>query len=197
MDPSDSKQENVSRLLSEASTGSEKAASELLPVVYRELHALASRRMASERLEHTLQATALVHEAYIKLVDDKATTWEDRAHFIGIASRAMRQILVDHARRRNAAKRGGDRKRLSLHSSAAMMEKDPIDVVALDDALTRLSQLDDRQSRLVELRFFGGLTAQEATKVLGVSLSTVESDWRMAKSWLYRELHGHEGGTSH
>jgi len=188
MDPSDSKQEDVSRLLSEASTGSEKAASELLPVVYRELHALASRRMASERLEHTLQATALVHEAYLRLVGAQQTTWKGKGQFCLAAAEAMRRILIEHARRRGRIKRGGDYKRVSLDIEVLAREAQPEQIAAVDDAIHRLEKKDARMGEIVRLRFFVGLSVVETAAALGLSDRTVRRDWALARAWLSREL---------
>jgi RNA polymerase sigma-70 factor (ECF subfamily) len=179
---------DATEILKNLSDGRPDAAEQLFPLVYDELRALAARCLRRERADHTLQPTALVHEAYLKLVDQAAVAGKGREHFVGIAARAMRQVLVDHARRHSAAKRGGGRRRIMLDSSVASEKQDPVDLLALDEALERLSALDERQGRIVELRFFGGLTTKEAAELLGVSLSTVEADWRMARAWLHRAL---------
>ena len=195
MDPSDSKQEDVSRLLDLASTGSEKAASELLPLVYRELHALASKRMASERLEHTLQATALVHEAYLRLVGAQQTTWKGKGQFCLAAAEAMRRILIEHARKRGRIKRGGDFKRVSLDIEVLAREGQPEEIAAVDEAIRRLEQRDARMGEVVRLRFFVGLSVAETAAALGLSDRTVRRDWALARAWLSRELKDDKGGT--
>lgn len=188
MDNSDSKHKDVSRLLNEASTGNQKAASELLPVVYRELHALASRRMASERLEHTLQATALVHEAYLRLVGAQQTTWKGKGQFCLAAAEAMRRILIEHARKRGRIKRGGDYQRVSLDIDVLAREAQPEEIAALDEAIDRLEQRDSRMGEIVRLRFFVGLSVVETAAALGLSERTVRRDWALARAWLSREL---------
>jgi RNA polymerase sigma factor (TIGR02999 family) len=157
-------------------------------LVHDELHRLASKLMRGERAGHTLQPTALVNEAYLRLVDGTSLEWENRAHFFGIAARAMRQILVDHARERASAKRGGGWQRVTLDERLDLIAQRDVDVFELDDALTRLADMDARMAQIVELRFFGGLTAEEVAHVLGVSRRTVQNDWRVAKMWLAREL---------
>lgn len=179
---------DATEILRNLSDGRGDAAEQLFPLVYDELRALAARCLRHERADHTLQPTALVHEAFLKLVDQAAVAGKGREHFVGIAARAMRQVLVDHARRHSAAKRGGGRRRIMLDSSFASGQENLVDLLALDEALEGLSALDERQSRIVELRFFGGLTAKETAALLGVSLSTVEEDWRMARAWLHRAL---------
>lgn len=174
----------VTRLLAQACAGDASAAERLWPLVYDELHGLAQKCMAGERQGHTLQATALVHEAYLRLVGDREVRWQDRAHFLGVAARSMRQILVNHATKRAAVKRGGDRERIRLDEVTAAFEARSIDLLALDEALTELSAVDLQQERTVELRFFGGLTLDEIAATLGVSRSTVDRDWRMARAWL-------------
>jgi len=159
-----------------------------MPLVYDELRRVAQNYLSHERPDHTLQATALVHEAYLKLVNQTSVDWRDRAHFFGLASQMMRHILVDHARRHQAAKRGGLAQRLTLVEAVSFPEKKEFDLVALDEALTRLAQLDPLQSRIVEMRFFGGLTIEETATALGVSVATVNREWRLAKAWLLREL---------
>jgi len=156
--------------------------------VYEELREIASRLMRAERLDHTLRPTALVHEAYCRLVDQSRVTWENRAHFFGIAARAMRQILVEHARARAAAKRGGGWNRVTLDDHLGMIADSALEVIDLDEALTRLAEMDERMARVVELRVFGGLTGEETAHVLGVTRRTVQRDWRMAKMWLAREF---------
>lgn len=160
----------------------------LLAVVYDELHRLAASMMRSERPGHTLQPTVLVHEAWLKLVNQRNVEWQGRAHFFAIAARFMRRILVDHARARRRQKRGGDAVRISLADDLPLSLEQGADVLAVHDALERLAQLDERQSRIVELRFFGGLSVDEVAHVLAVSKRTVEADWTLAKAWLRREL---------
>lgn len=162
----------------------------LLPAVQRELHRVARGYMERERPDHTLQATALVNEAYLKLVDQTRVTWKNRAHFIGVAARLMRRILVDHARRRSAKKRGGQEVRLTLAGEIAAPDEKTIDLVALDAALEKLEALEPRQARVVELRFFGGLTREETAEALDVAVVTVKRDWIAARAFLYRELKG-------
>jgi RNA polymerase sigma factor (TIGR02999 family) len=166
------------------------AAGELLPLVYAQLRALAGSYFQQQQLSHTLQPTALVHEAYLKLVDQSAMEWKDRAHFFAVAATAMRQILIDHARRKHAAKRGGDWQRVTIDQAASPSSLGEIDVLALDEAMTTLASIDPRQARVVELRFFGGLSVEEAAEALKVSTRTVELDWRMAKAWLSKALGG-------
>ena len=180
--------EDITRLLVDWNKGDQAALDHLLPVVYGELRRLAQSYLSRERTDHTLQATALVHEAYIRLVDQTSVTWQNRAHFFGIASQMMRRILVNHAEAHKAAKRGGGRTRLSLDDAVSFARNKEVDLIALDDALNRLAKIDMQQSRIVEMRFFGGLTIEEITEALSISHATVERDWRMAKSWLRREL---------
>ena len=162
-----------------------------MPLVYDELRSLADRSLRHERSGHTLSGTALVHEAYLKLVDQRQVRWQDRAHFFAVAAQLMRRILVDHARRHGAHKRGGGEPRLSLDEADAPTPAAPlVDWLALDRALDRLAALDERQARTVELRFFGGLTIEETAEVLQVSPATVKNDWSLARGWLYRELQG-------
>ena len=164
-------------------------AGRLLEAVYPELRRLASSLMRRERADHTLQPTALVHEAYLKLVDQERCTWKDRAHFLGIAARAMRQILVDHARRHTAAKRGGGLQKVTLDGMEPA-DGNPTELLALDDALEKFAAVDPRAARGVELRVFGGMTVAEIAHLLGVSKRTVDSDWAMARMWLGRTLAG-------
>ncbi len=164
------------------------AAASLFPLVYHELRALAEGYLRHERPDHTLQPTALVHEAYLKLVDQTQATWQDRAHFVAVAARAMRQILVNHAIAHGTKKRGGGRRKLSIDDSLAAVPDRAADLLALDEALKRLGQVDPQKAELVQLRFFGGLTAEEASEVLGVSLATVERGWRLSRAWLRREI---------
>ena len=185
---SESAPHNVTRLLVEWSHGSQAALKALVPLVYEELRRLARHYLKQERQDHTLSSTALVHEAYLRLVNQKDVTWQGRAHFFGVAAQMMRRILVDHARRRNYAKRGGGAVTLALDEALASPERRGLDLVALDDALDTLAKLDERQSRMVELRFFGGLSIEETSEVLGVSAPTVKREWASARAWLYREI---------
>jgi RNA polymerase sigma factor (TIGR02999 family) len=179
---------DVTGLLRAWGQGDEQALERLTPLVYRELHRIASRCMARERPDHTLQATALVNEAYLRLVDAKGVSWQDRAHFFAISARTMRRILVDLARSRRYQKRGGGAEPLSLDESLVMRGRPGADLVALDDALNALAAMDSRSSGVVELRFFGGLSVEETAEVLKVSPETVMRDWKLAKAWLFREL---------
>ncbi|MBA2632330.1 MAG: sigma-70 family RNA polymerase sigma factor [Chloroflexi bacterium] len=181
---------DVTRLLHDLQSGGEKVEEQLVAVLYDELRGIADHYMRSERPDHTLQPTALVHEAYFRLADQRAVRWQDRAHFLGVAAQAMRRILVDHARRHCAVKRGGGL-RITLSDdmpSEPSAEALSMDLLALDGALERLALLDPRQARIVELRFFAGLGVKETAAVLEVSPATVKSDWRFAKAWLSREL---------
>ena len=180
---------SVSLLLRAWSTGDQSALEQLAPIVYNELHRLARRYMSGERQGHSLQATALVNEAYLRLVDYKRMQWQDRAHFFAVSAQLMRRILVEHARRRNL-KRGADLQRVSLDEAVSLSRQRSIDFVALDDAINALARLDPRKAQVVEMRFFGGLSVEETAEVLKVSAVTVMRDWSTAKSWLYRELAG-------
>lgn len=182
--------EGLTRLLGEVSAGNEQAAAQLFAVVYDELRRLAASALRGERPDHTLQATALVHEAYLRLADEPQARWENRAHFLAVAARAMRRILVDHARGRNAQKRGSGAARFSLEDIEAIAPEpnDHLDLVILDQALARLSVIDPRQGRIIELRFFGGLTVEETAAVVGASPRTVKRDWHLARAWLKREM---------
>ncbi len=180
-------QTEVTRLLLEWRDGNQDAASKLIPIVYDELRRLASHYLAHERPGHTLQPTALVHEAYLKLVEQKGGNWQDRAHFFAVAAQTMRHLLVDHARAKKADKRGGGMQRVELeHVTLLAAEAD--EIVALDEALTRLKEMDACQAKVVELRYFGGLNVPEVAEVLGISERTVKREWSMAKAWLYSEL---------
>ena len=175
---------DVTRCLQQARRGGSAENAQLLEVVYEELRRLAGSHLRRERVNHTLQPTALVHEAYLRLVDQKSVEWEDRSHFFGIATRIMRQVLVDHARRAGAAKRKKDRVRMTLERVETPSDAPDFDVLELDEALQKLTAMDERKGRVVELRFFGGLTLDEVAKTLGVSKRTAESDWFMARAWL-------------
>jgi RNA polymerase sigma factor (TIGR02999 family) len=182
--------QDVTKLLIQWSKGDSDALDALVPLVYDELRRLAQLYLSREKPGHTLSSTALVHEAYLRLVQQKDVTWQNRAHFFGVAARMMRRILVDHARRRGYAKRGGGALTLSLDETIAPAPEREISLVALDEALDSLAKLDERQSRMVELRFFGGLTIEETSEVLGVSAPTVKREWASARAWLYREISG-------
>jgi RNA polymerase sigma factor (TIGR02999 family) len=182
--------EDVTQVLEQIRNGDERAADKLLPLVYDEFRALARHYLAQERANHTLQPTALVHEAYMKLVDQSRVDWQGRSHFFAVAAQAMRRILVDHARSRQREKRGGGRARVVLDEAVALSPQKDEDVIALDEALEQLAKLDPRQAKVVELRFFGGLSVEEVAHTLGVSKRTVEGDWTFARAWLSRELRG-------
>jgi len=179
--------EPVSELLLRWRKGDQKALDVLMPLVYRELRAIAHRYLGRERPDHTLRSTALVHEAYLRLVQQGPVDTENRAHFVAIAARLMRQILVDYARSHRAAKRGAGFK-VELDEALAFPKVGSIDVIALDDALNGLARIDEQQSRIVELRFFGGLTTEETAEALGISPATVKRDWNVAKAWLTRQM---------
>jgi len=184
--------DDITRLLQELDAGTSGAVDQLLPVVYAELRRVADGHLRRERAGHTLSPTALVHEAYLRLVGSDPIAWESRAHFFGIAARAMRQILVAHARRRGAEKRGGQWERVTLYTdetpSGSPGAPHDLDLIAVHDALERLSSIDERTARVVELRFFAGLTLDETAHVIGVSRRTVADDWSLARAWLAREL---------
>jgi len=180
----------VTELLELWSQGDQLALEQLVPLVYGELHRLAQRYMADERPGHTLQATALVNEAYVRLAGSAHTNWESRTQFFGVCAQVMRRILVDWARARQAGKRGGNIAILELEDALAATAQPGNDLVAIDDALKALAEIDPRKSRVIELRFFGGLSVEETAAVLKVSVETVHRDWRLARSWLRRELGG-------
>jgi len=180
--------QEVTRMLTSRADGQREALDQLVPIVYRELHRLAEYYLRRERPDHTLQPTALVHEVYLRLIDQSAAGWQDRAHFLGIAANAMRQILVNHAISRGRVKRGGAGYKLPLEEAVGVAREREVDLVALDDALRSLAKIDARQSRIVELRFFGGLTEDEIAEVLGVSPITVKREWRTAKAWLLGQI---------
>ena len=182
-------QQDVTRLLVRYTDGDRGVLDELLPLIYGELRKLASNYLRRERSGHTLQPTALVHEAYLRLVDQNQVQWQNRAHFFGVAAQMMRRILVDHARAHDAEKRGGEFQKLSLDQNLDVSGSDQdLNLVALDDALNRLAELDTQKSKIVELRFFGGLSVEETAEVLNVSAPTVKRQWRMAKAWLYGQV---------
>lgn len=178
----------ITTLLVRWSGGSDAARDELIPLVYRELRRLARHCLATERPNHTLQGTALVHEAYLRLVDCRSVSWQGRAQFFGLAAQIMREILVDHARARKSAKRKGGDLTLTLDQVTEFPKKNQVDLIALDDALDGLAALDARQSRIVELRFFGGLSVEDTSHVLGISPATVKREWATARAWLYEEM---------
>ena len=181
--------EGVTRLLVEWQNGSQDALEHLIPLVYRELRAIADRYLARESPGHTLQSTALVHEAYFKLIGQQRMRWQNRAQFFGIAAQMMRRILVDHARHQSRDKRGGSAPKLSLDDAMAVAApENQVDLLALDEALTSLAAIDPRGARIVELRFFSGLTLEETAEVLGISTGTVKRDWNVTRAWLYREM---------
>jgi RNA polymerase sigma factor (TIGR02999 family) len=179
---------DITQLLVDWSKGDKLALDGLMPLVYDELHRIAGRYLRREREGHTLQTTALINEAYLRIVDQNRVNWQSRAHFFGVAAQMMRRILVDHARSHLYAKRGGGAQKLTLDEAIATPQERDLDLVALDDALTTLAQVDPQQSRIIELRFFGGLTIEETAEVIGISPATVKRDWNMAKAWLYGEL---------
>ena len=181
----DSSKQDVTGLLRRWEEGDKEALEELMPLVYSELRRLAAHYLRIERSGHTLQPTALVHEAYLRLVDQKHVAWQNRAHFFGIAARMMRRVLVDHARRRAAGKRNAATYQIAPEGAEA--DRD-LEILALHDALTGLERLDARQARIVELRFFGGLSVEETAEAAGVSTATVKREWRTARAWLRREL---------
>lgn len=178
----------VTGLLIDWNNGQQEALERLMPLVYGELRRIAGRYLRKERQDHTLQTTALVHEAYIRLIDQNQANWQNRAQFFGVAAQMMRRILVDHARGHAADKRGGGVAKLSLDEAIEIAEQREVDLIALDDALTQLAQLDEQQCRVVELRFFGGLTVEEVAEVMKLSPATIKREWSMAKAWLHREL---------
>ena len=179
---------NVTGLLLQWGNGDASALERLLPLVYDELHRIARKHMGHENAGHSLQATALINEAYLRLIDAPNVAWHDRAHFLAVSARIMRHILIDHARARRYQKRGGNAVRVTLDEALVVTDEPTQDFVALDDALKALAKFDDRKSRVIELRFFGGLTIEETASVLNVSADTVMRDWRLAKAWLQREM---------
>ena len=180
--------EGITELLVDWGQGDQAALDKLMPLVYDELRRLANNYLRKEAAGHTLQPTALVNEAYLKLVGQK-TNWQNRAHFFAISAKLMRRILVDHARQRQAAKRGGaEQHRLSITSAETIVKQPAVDLLALNEALDELAQMDQQQGRIVELKFFAGLSIEETAEVLGISHATVERDWKMARAWLRRQL---------
>jgi len=193
MDPSP---EDVTVLLTQLTKGNDEAASKLIPLVYAELRRLAGGYMRRERSDHTLQPTALVHEAYLKLVEQRSVDWQSRAHFFGIAAQVMRRILVDHARGYLRDKRGGGQKPVPIDEALVFAPEQSLELIKIDEALERLTQLDPRQGKIVELRFFGGLTVEQTADLLNISPKTVKRDWSMAKAWLHGELKASHGDTA-
>jgi RNA polymerase sigma factor (TIGR02999 family) len=185
--------ENVTQMLRDWSRGNQAALAELIPVIYDDLRRQAARHLRRERPGHTLQTTALINEAYLRLVDQRPIEWQNRSHFFAIAARTMRQILVDHARRQKAGKRGGAERNVTLDEAIPGPSGPTVDYVALDEALTRLEALSERQARVVEMRHFAGLSVEEVAEVLDVSPATVKNDWSAARAWLRTQLEGAAG----
>jgi RNA polymerase sigma factor (TIGR02999 family) len=185
---------DVTGLLRAWGQGDENALQKLMPLVYDQLHAAARRHMAGERAGHTLQTTALIHETYLRLVDVRRVKWQDRAHFLAVCAQLMRRILIDFARSRGYQKRGGAANHVNFDEALVVTAQADFNLVALDDALNRLAKIDERKSKVVELRFFGGLDVKETAEVMKLSADTVMRDWKMAKVWLLREL---RGGANH
>ena len=181
---------DVTGLLHAWTGGDQAARDELMAVVYRELHRRAEARLRKERPGHMLQPTALVHEAYLRLIDQKRTAWQNRAQFLAVASEMMRRVLIDHARRKKMAKRSGRWTKLEWDDAVARSQPRDVDVIDLDRAMNRLAEFDSRQARIAELRFFGGLSLEETGLVVGASVATVERDWQAARAWLFKELGG-------
>lgn len=179
---------DITRYLQDWRGGNPSALEEMLPFVYNELRLIAKRYRAKEKAEHTFQTTELINEAYLKLVDQSGTDWQNRSHFFAVASRVMRNLLVDHARAKNYQKRGSGAEKVNIDDVALFAEQPDENILALDDALNRLAKFDERKARIVELRYFGGLSAEETGEVLGISEITVKREWLKAKAWLYSEL---------
>ena len=188
--------ENITSFLQQVTKGDQSARDKLIPLVYGELHRIAANYMRGERQGHTLQATALVHETYLKLVKQRRTNWRNRAHFFGIAAQLMRRILIDHARGNLRTKRGGGQEKISLDEALLCSEDRSEDLLVIDEALTRLEKSDQTQSRIVELRFFGGMTVREIAEYLHMDEDIVEREWSFAKAWLYSELKARHGNTA-
>jgi RNA polymerase sigma factor (TIGR02999 family) len=182
------KQHEITQLLAEWSDGNQSALDELYPLVYDELHRLARRYMSRERQDHTLQTTALINEAYVRLVDQRNVHWANRSHFFAISAQIMRRILIDHARRHAYAKRGGGAQQVSLDEAATVTRSAGAELIRLDEALKSLAEMDPRRSQVVELRYFGGLNNEEIAGVLNISENTVTRDWNMARAWLHQQL---------
>ncbi|HXG64482.1 MAG TPA: sigma-70 family RNA polymerase sigma factor [Blastocatellia bacterium] len=183
-----SPQQDVTRLLVNWRNGDAAALEDLLPIIYKELRRLAGRYLRRERPDHTLQPTALVHEAWLRLAEQEHVAWQNRAHFFGVAAQVMRRILIDHARNHHRARRGGGRRKVSLDDVIELSQERAADLIALDDALKSLAVIDPRKSRVVELRYFGGLSVEETAEALGVSDKTVMRDWALARAWLYNAI---------
>jgi RNA polymerase sigma-70 factor (ECF subfamily) len=188
MSPTEPPASDVTLLLKRYSNGDQEALAELIPQIYDELRRLASFYLQSERVNHTLQTTALVHEAYLRLVDQKQVEWSNRNHFFGVAAQMMRRILVDHARKHVSLKRGGSFSRISLEEAAVFSRERPRELIAVDELLTRLASIDPEGSRIVELRFFAGLSLEETAEVTGLSTAKIRREWSAAKAWLTREI---------
>jgi RNA polymerase sigma factor (TIGR02999 family) len=184
----ETKTESVTRLLIELSRGNSAAVDALLPLIYDELRSIAAKYLRRERPDHTLQPTALVHEAYLRLVDQRRVNWQSRAHFFGVTAQMMRRILVDHARAHKAGKRGHDFQKISVDENIDQAVERSRELIALDEALRQLAEIDEQKSRIIELRYFGGLSIEETAEVLGVAPVTVKRHWRMAKAWLSRRM---------
>ena len=180
--------DEITALLRRVGEGDAAAAEALFPLVYEDMRGVARGQFVRERANHTLQPTAVVHEAYMRLVDQKQSTWKDRAHFLAIAARVMRQVLIDHARRKNAKKRAGEHAPVTIERVPDMQGSDPLDLIALGEAFDRLAELDDRKARVVELRLFAEMTLEEIAEALGVSKRTAEGDWYFARAWLQDQL---------
>ena len=178
----------TTRILRDLSGGNREALNQLMPIVYRELRRLAKHYLRNERPDHTLQATALVHEAFLRLIDQTNVQWQDRAHFIGISSHLMREILINHAVARKRLKRGGGQYKVSVEEAGAWLSEPEVDLIVLNDALNELAAIDPRQSQIVELRFFGGLSVEETAEALTLSTATVKREWRLAKAWLHSRI---------
>lgn len=178
----------VTGILRDVEEGKRDGLDDLVPVLYDELRSLAATFLRRERVDHTLQPTALAHEAWLRLVDADQVQWRGRSHFLGLAARVMRRVLIDHARRNQAAKRGGGRRRITLSEATPIVGKGEVDLLALDEALTELARLDERKARVVEARFFSGMTMRQVAEVLGVSQTTAEEDWYFARAWLAHQL---------
>ena len=187
----DQRQPEITRILRAWSSGERDAVDDLIPLVYDELHKVAAQYLRKQRPGHTLQPTALVNEAYLKLIDISSVSWQDRAHFFAVASQTMRHVLVDHARGRSRDKRGGAAQKVSLEEAVSFAKKQEVDLLALDEAMRELAAMDAQQSRIVELRFFGGLTIEETAVVLHISPATVKREWRIAKAWLLNRMSNH------
>jgi RNA polymerase sigma factor (TIGR02999 family) len=190
MSRSEQAKQDITEILREWSSGNQEALDKLMPLVYDELHRQAAQYLRRERPDHTLQTTALIHEAYLKLIDQRDVDWESRTHFFAIAAQAMRRILVDYATTRNREKRGGAAKTLPLEEAFEVQAKEEksVDLIALDEALTKLAEIDEQQARVVELRYFADLSLEETAKALKISRATAARDWSVAKAWLLREL---------